>query len=122
MWGEIDGMTKVPELAKFAWGARAIKEKEGFDLLGDRMSFRFFKNGVATDTQPPEQHKAYTAFEHWLSKKALTNAKKWAAYASSDSVNIFTCDSDDGYHYRATCNGSFGYVYMTAWADEEIEK
>lgn len=117
MWGEIDGMTNIPEAAKFAWGARAIKEKPDFSLLHDRMGFRFIVDGKPVSIRPDNQKKEHNKFENWLSKKAFVAARRWASYVSSSSSDIFTCDSDDGYHFRATCNASYGYIYMTAWAD-----
>lgn len=118
MYGEIDGLTKVPVFARFAWGARAIKEKRsGFELLGDRMGYRFVVNDIQTGACAPSQQKAFKAFERWLTARALKAAAKWAETQNVNDSELFVLDSGS-YHYRATCNASYGYVYMTAWEGE----
>ena len=105
-------------MAEFAWGARAIKDRRnGFDLLGDRTGFRFVVNGVQVGDCAPARKKAFKAFERWLTARALKAAAKWAETQNVNDSELFVLDSGS-YHYRATCNASYGYVYMTAWEGE----
>jgi hypothetical protein len=116
MWGEVE-ITKIPEEAKIAWGARAIKECGSFTLLPDRQGLSFSSNGtLLASSCPPELKASFSKFKQWINKKALAKGRKWVKSESSDSSELFQFDDEKlNFHYRATCYRSYGYVYMTAW-------
>lgn len=109
-YGQISGATDVPETVVVAWGARAIKEGESFCLLGSRQSIIF---NVHRDS------KVAKAFETWLDNVALRQCRKWAHTVRDDSYDVFELKSPVGFKFTATCNGSFDYIYMTAWAESK---
>jgi hypothetical protein len=96
MWGSPP--INIPENVVCKWGARAIKEKEGFSFCPDRKSFE------------GEDDKG---FSDWLNK-TLNKAREWATHQSPSGSAVLTIE-EDKYKYQATCNGSYGYVYMAAW-------
>ena len=112
MWGSPP--IEVPEEVLCKWGARAIKENPGFSLLHDR------QNAEYTEKDRTENNEEIKAFFAWLDGSALPQARKWALTQASDSFEKLTLDKGR-YHYQASCNGSYGYVYMASWFDKAPE-
>jgi hypothetical protein len=98
-WGMV--WLKLPENTKAVWGARAIAQwGYPLDLLYDRQDCR----GEEIDR---------TTLCKWIDKhlKKIRDQK-----FMGDDRTVFSID-EDKYHFRYTPNGSFGYVYMTAWME-----
>lgn len=117
MWGEI-AATETSKLASIKWGARSIKENKGFTILHDRQSSVYMSNGQYVESCPPELLKQSKPFFNWINKTAIKKGLKWSDSVSSSDDSVFAFDDEKhGYHYRASCSSSYGYVYMTAWQD-----
>jgi hypothetical protein len=115
MWGVIDGVTTIPADALVSWGARTIKTSFGIDCLYDRQQF----NGLdASKEHPLSQMKRQYSFLVWVNAVALKKVRKWSTSVSASDSSLFSFDDEKkGMHVRATCASSYGYVYVTAWAD-----
>jgi hypothetical protein len=94
------------ENPKAYWGARAIKEGSGFSLLPDRQNYTGIE--VAKNGKAP--------LLTWVNKM-LPKARKWAGGQSSSSKEVFTI-TEGKFTLKASCNASYGYVYIGAWEDE----
>lgn len=117
MWGEI-AATATAELASIKWGARAIKETSGFSTLHDRQDSAYMLDGQYVSHCPPELLKQSKLFFDWLNKKAIKKGQQWSDTVRESDGTVFSFDDEKhGYHYRASCGCSYGYVYMTSWAD-----
>ena len=94
------------------WGARAIYNGHPYynvDLLCDRQS---------CEGEPGDSQKA---FMRWVNKVGLPWLRK-----EVKRIGMTTYDhtelifADDRYQLRATCNGSYGYLYIGAAEYEPI--
>lgn len=93
------------ENPKAYWGARAIKEQGGFSLLPDRQG----ASGEEGDKLD---------LLKWVNKK-LPDVRKWAKGQTSSSREVHVV-TEAPYVLKASCNASFGYVYVGAWVDEGL--
>ncbi|MFA7254329.1 MAG: hypothetical protein WC107_07340 [Patescibacteria group bacterium] len=117
MWGEVEATT-VPAAAPIRWGARGIKERDYIDLLPDRTEMQYIDdNGAIVGKCPEKLNKRKKAFISWH-VKAFRKINRWSAGVPASSDKVFSIDDGKlGFHARATCAASYGYVYTTAWAD-----
>lgn len=123
MWGEVEATT-IPAAAPIRWGARGIKERDYIDLLPDRTEWWYRSEELSVHDEtvlveecPKELKKRKKAFTGWH-VKAFRKISRWSTSVPASSDKVFSIDDGKlGFHARATCAASFGYVYITAWAD-----
>lgn len=101
-WGITDATKPTGNGA--SWGARYILSNGALDLPPDRRGW----HGEKRDR----------GLKGW-SGKALKALSVWAKTANPGGSEVFAMDDPHGFHLRACCNGSHGYVYCTMWADRE---
>lgn len=87
------------------WGARAIKEGRGFTMLHDRQSC----SGEQADKE---------RLVKWVNS-IMPKVQKWAHGQGSSSSEVFELREGE-YMLRASCNASYGYVYVGAWQHPSV--
>lgn len=105
MWGSPP--LEIPEAAVTRWGARTIHEpkNQGFEHLSDRISGEGPNLMELCD---------------WLQKQ-MPRFRKLAKGMYGDSYEVLE-QHESPFHFKMTCNGSYGYVYMVAWVLPSDEK
>lgn len=112
MWGSPPLV--IPDYVKGArWGARAILSRGVIDIPPDRRGFA-------------DDRRDLFLTRFW--RDTYRDLRVWAETQYGDSREIFAADDscsgvgepEDGYHIRATCSGSHGYLYCVAYADMAV--
>ncbi len=94
-----------PDDAVAAWGARGIQERNHVDFPCDRQE-------LVGDRQDD--------FIDWISRTAMTWLQNVGPKLSPCRNEEDELHSECGmYHMRVSTNGSYGYVYVVAWASGE---
>ncbi len=114
----------VPEVAHAAWGARAIVEGTGFGLLHDRQS-------IWSDDDAARQKLIAVLNGPGGGDGAIHQAQEKVAALreagticgpngqGGDTPQEHVLYEDDAVKMVGNTNGSFGYLYITAWLKPE---
>jgi len=100
----------APESAKVSWGVRAIySPPAGIEILFDRQ-------GVSG-----EDEKERKRLIDWVNKEGLPGLKKILKkdFLGQDERRIVEFKGG-GYVLKASPQGSYGYLYVGAWEEEEV--
>ena len=103
---------QAPESVKVSWGARAIYAvPASIDIVPDRQGLRAGE----------EKENENEALIDWINKKGLPGLKKIlrGEHLSREERRIVEFKSD-GYVLKASPQGSYGYLYLGAWKEEEV--
>lgn len=67
-----------------------------------------------------QERTEFLNFRNWLQEAAYPQLEKWIQGQDSSSGAVFELIHFEGvrYHYRASPNASYGYVYIAAWREE----
>jgi hypothetical protein len=105
-WG-LQGV--IPKTAAAAFGARAILKNGVVDIVPDRTDVFDAANGSGE----------WLTLLKWINGPGLKWINGQAKHLYGDSALL--CALDDGrFHARMNTNASYGYLYISAWADAEL--
>ena len=109
------------DTAKLRWGLRSVEQADYLAVWGARATFAEGELYFMPDRQ---EHIGDTvlvcALTNWINDTALTALKKYIKETnwSNDSKEIFT-RNDNLFTLKASPNGSYGYMYLTATNSEK---
>ena len=104
------------DTAKLRWGLRSVEQADYLSVWGARATFAESELYFMPDRQ---EHIGDTvpvcALTNWINDTALSALKKYIKETnrSNDSKEIFTLN-DNLFTLKASPNGSYGYMYLTA--------
>lgn len=99
---------RPPDEARAVWGARAIDGGTTFDLLHDR------QDNVGSEADRKALHAILSDGALSEVRAAFRGAKDRGLLAGN-SANVAVLYDDRGVTVIASCQRSYGYVYLTAW-------